>query len=100
MQEMSVQSLGEVDPLEKEMVTHFSILAWKIPWTEKHGRQQSTGLQSRTWLKQLSMHACVAEGNGNPLQYSCLENPMDTEAWWVIVHGVAELNTTKYSILF
>ena len=29
------------------------------------------------------------EGNGNPLQYSCLENPMDRGAWWVIVHGVA-----------
>ena len=35
MQEMSVQSLGEVDPLEKEMVTHFSTLAGKIPWTEE-----------------------------------------------------------------
>ena len=35
------------------------------------------------------------EGNGNPLQYSCLEDPMDREAWWVIVHGVTkELDTT------
>ena len=35
------------------------------------------------------------EGNGNPLQYSCLENPMDRESWWVTVHGVAkELDTT------
>ena len=33
------------------------------------------------------------EGNGNPLQYSCLENPMDREAWWVIVHGVAKSQT-------
>ena len=34
-------------------------------------------------------------GNGNPLQYSCLENPMDRESWWVTVHGVAkELDTT------
>ena len=31
-----------------------------------------------------------AEGNGNPLQYSCLENPMDRGAWWAIVHGVAK----------
>ena len=30
------------------------------------------------------------EGNGNPLQYSCLENPMDRGAWWAIVHGVAK----------
>ena len=34
------------------------------------------------------------EGNGNPLQYSCLGNPMDRGAWWATVHGVAELDTT------
>ena len=34
------------------------------------------------------------EGNGNPLQYSCLENPIDGEAWWATVHGIAELDTT------
>ena len=33
------------------------------------------------------------EGNGNPLQYSCLENPMDREAWWATVHGVAKSQT-------
>ena len=38
MQEMWVPSLGRVDPLEKEMATHFSILAWEIPWTEEPGR--------------------------------------------------------------
>ena len=36
------------------------------------------------------------EGNGNPLQYPCLENPMDRGAWWTIVHGVAELDTTEW----
>ena len=40
-----VQSLGQEDPLEKEMATHFSILPWEIPWTEKPGRLQSMGLQ-------------------------------------------------------
>ena len=35
------------------------------------------------------------EGNGNPLQYSCLENPMDGGAWWAAVHGVAELDMTE-----
>ena len=35
------------------------------------------------------VHDISGEGNGNPLQYSCLENPMDGEAWWAVVHGVA-----------
>ena len=40
-----VQFLGQEDPLEKEMATHSSTLAWKIPWTEEPGRLQSMGLQ-------------------------------------------------------
>ena len=54
MQETWVQSLGQEDPLEKVMATHFSILAWRIPWTEELGGLQSPGSQSRTWLKRLS----------------------------------------------
>ena len=45
MQVTWVRSLGQEDPLEKEMATHSSILAWKIPWTEKHGKLQSRRLQ-------------------------------------------------------
>ena len=45
VRETQVQSLGQEDLLEKEMVTHSSILAWKIPWTEKPGRLQSVGSQ-------------------------------------------------------
>ena len=45
MQEIQVQSLCWEDPLEEEMATHSSILAWRIPWTEEPGRLQSTGLQ-------------------------------------------------------
>ena len=45
MRETRVRSLGRDDPLEKEMVTHSSILAWRIPWTEKPGRLQSMGSQ-------------------------------------------------------
>ena len=45
MRETQAQSLGKEDPLEKEMATHSSTLAWKIPWTEEPGRLQSMGLQ-------------------------------------------------------
>ena len=45
MRETPVRSLGWEDPLEKEMATHSSILAWRIPWTEELGRLQSTGSQ-------------------------------------------------------
>ena len=43
MQETQVQSLGQKDPLEKEIATHSSILAWRIPWTEEPGGPQSMG---------------------------------------------------------
>ena len=45
MQEAQVQSLGQEDPLEKEVATHSSILAWRIPWTEEPGGLQSMGSQ-------------------------------------------------------
>ena len=50
MQGDVAQSLGQKELLEKEMATHSSILAWKIPWTDKPGKQQSMGSQSRTRL--------------------------------------------------
>ena len=46
--ETQVRSLGWDDPLEKEMATHSSILAWRIPWTEEPGGLQSRGSQSQT----------------------------------------------------
>ena len=45
MQETRVQSLGQEDPLEKAMATHYSILAWRIPWTEESGGLQFIGSQ-------------------------------------------------------
>ena len=45
MQEASIRSLGQKDPLEEGMAAHSSIFAWKIPWTEKTGGLQSIGLQ-------------------------------------------------------
>ena len=58
MQETGVRSLGREDPLGKEMATHSSILAWRIPWTEEPGGLQSMGLQEsdRTeWLNHSNM---------------------------------------------
>ena len=65
--QLQVQSLDQEDPLEEEMATHSSILAWRIPWTDEPGRLQSMGLQSRTWLKLLSMHK---------------QGPLDPKAFW------------------
>ena len=50
MKDTQVQSLGQEDPLEKEMATHSSILTWRIPWKEEPSGPQSTGSQSRTRL--------------------------------------------------
>ena len=55
MLEMKVRFLGEEDPLEKEMVTHSSILAWEIPWTEEPGGLQSMRLQSQIQTE----HVCT-----------------------------------------
>ena len=56
MQELWVQSLGQDDPLEKEMATHFNILAWRIPWTEDAG-----GLHSHGAAKELAGHDLVTK---------------------------------------
>ena len=54
MQETWVQSLGRKDPLEKEMATNFSILAWRIPWTEQAGGLQSMGSKESDTTKRLT----------------------------------------------
>ena len=46
-----------------------------------------------SWVRFLGWEDPLDEGNGNPLQYSCLENPMDRGAWWAILHGVAKSQT-------
>ena len=74
------------------MATHSSTLAWKIPWMEEPGGLQSMGLHRVDTTEQLHFHfslSCIGEGNGNPLQCSCLENSRDGGAWWAAVYGVA-----------
>ena len=76
------------------MASHTSTLAWKIPWTEEPGGLQSMGsLRVRhNWATSLSF-LCIGEGNGSPLQCSCLENPRDGGAWWAAVYGVTQSRT-------
>ena len=78
------------------MATHSSFIACRILWTEELWWAAVYGVaQSQTQLKQLSMHACIGEGNGNPLQCSFLENPRDRGAWWAAIHGVAVSDMTE-----
>ena len=78
------------------MAPHSSTLAWKIPWTEEPGRLQSMGLRrvGHDWATHFHFSlSCIGEGNGNPLQCSCLESPRDRGAWWAAVYGVAQSRT-------
>jgi len=139
------------DPLKKEMATHSSIIAWRIPWTEKPGGLQSRGvakesdttegltlcvcvLQCCEWIsyiyeyipflegfpsyfshhRMLSRVPCAVQlilispglipgsrwfpgkGNGHPLQYSCLGNPMNRGAWQATLQGVTESQRTEW----
>ena len=78
---------------EKAMAPYSSTLAWKNPWMEEPGRLQSMGLLRvrHDWATSLSLLlSCIGEGNGDPLQCSCLENPRDGEAWRASIYGVAQ----------
>ena len=82
--------------LEKAMAPHSSTLAWKIPRTEEPGKLQSMGsLRVRhDWVTSFHFSlSCIGEGNGNPLQCSCLESPRNRGAWWAAVYGVAQSRT-------
>ena len=75
---------------EKAMASHSSTLAWKIPWTEEPGGLQSMGSLELDTTERLHFHfslSCIGEGNGNPLQCSCLENPRDGKPGWLLSMG-------------
>ena len=87
VQETWVQSLDWEDALEKGMATHSTILAWRIP---------DRGCKESNTTERLPFHfslSCIGEGNGNPLQCSCLEDPRDGGAWWAAIYGVAQSQT-------
>ena len=78
------------------MAQHSNTLPWKIPWTEEPGSLQSMGSLRVDTTERLHFHfslSCIGEGNGNPLQCSCLESPRDGGAWWAAVSGVAQSRT-------
>ena len=78
---------------EKAMAPHSSTLAWKIPWAEEPGRLLSMGSQESDTTERLHFHfslSRIGEGNGNPLQCPCLENPRDGGAWWAAFYGVTQ----------
>ena len=86
--------------LEKEMATHSSVLAWRIPGMREPGGLPSMGSHrvGHDWSDLAA--AAEEEGNGNPVQYSCLENPMDGGAWWAAVYGVAKSRTRLSDFAF
>ena len=80
----------------KAMATHSSTLAWKIPWTKSLVGCSPWGCEELDTTERLHFHfslAWIGEGNGNPLQCSCLENPRDGGAWWPAVYGVSQSRT-------
>ena len=96
MWETWVQSLGQENPLEKgwqptpvflpEEFHEQRSLAGYSPW----------GCKELDTTEQLQFDfslSCIGEGNGNPLQYSCLEKSMDRRAWWATIHGVSKSQT-------
>ena len=78
------------------MAPHSSTFAWRIPWTEEPGGLQFIGTLKLDMTEQLHFHfslSSIGEGNDNPLQCSCLENPGDGGAWWAAVYGVTQSRT-------
>ena len=86
---------------EKAMAPHSSTLAWKVLQYSSHGWRSLVGcspwgLEELDTTERLHFHfslSCIGEGNGNPLQCSCLENPRDGGAWRAAVYGVTQSRT-------
>ena len=87
MQETRVQSLGQEDPLEKEMVTHSSILALEIPWTEEPGELQSLGLQELDSIEQLNNNSFIRRKICSSYKYF---QPQPKENWKGFAIGPSE----------
>ena len=88
MQETPVQILGQEDPLKKGLATHPVFLGFPDDPDDKESTCNVGDLGSIPGLGR-----SPGEGNGNPLQCSCLENPRDGGAWWAVVYVVAQSRT-------
>ena len=78
------------------MASHSSTLAWRVPWMGSLVGCSPWGFEELDTTEQLHFYfslSWIGEGNGNPLQCSCLENPRDGGAWWAAVYGVAQSQT-------
>ena len=64
-----------------------------LPWWLRHGKVSACNVVDPCSIP--GLERSPGERNGYPLQYSCLENPMDRGAWWAVVHGVIEVDTTE-----
>ena len=98
-----------MEPVTKRQVMYDSTYMWRRQWHptpvllpgKSHGRRSPVGCSpwDRTesdTTERLHFHfslSCIGEGNGNPLQGSCLENPRDGGAWWAAIYGVAQSQT-------
>ena len=93
---LTVQEGSLFSTSSEPMAPHSSTLAWKISWTEEPGRLSLWGRWESDTTERLHFHfslSCIGEGNGSPLQCSCLENPRDGGAWWAAVYGVTQSQT-------
>ena len=88
MQETWIWSLRWEDSLEKGKITHSAILTWRIPRTVAQVVKNLSAMRE-IWVLIPEMGRSPGEGNGSPLQCSCLENPMDRGAWQATIHGIA-----------
>ena len=82
--------------LEKAMAPHSSTLAWKVHGWRSLVGCSPWGRKELDTTERLHFHfslSCIGEGNGNPLQCSCLESPRDGGAWWAAVYGVTQSRT-------
>ena len=112
MQETRVQFLGWKDPLEGDMPTHTSILAWEIPWTVEPGQLQSMGLQrvkrdwaskqhekqsqsGRIWTSNSSLIRC---GQTDNVSHSAMSvcDPMGCSSWGSSVHGILQARILEW----